>query len=125
MSNFLFVSVIMPYGNFDDNYATRLIYDQQQKQDPDLTLSEFIFDRLLCVGGLFEDDDNDLDNVPVKQSQPVQSLRIQAGFIECSKPAIRMQELPVIPAKPTCLFKENKFSRDFSSPFFHPPAFFS
>jgi hypothetical protein len=120
---FIFVSIIMPYGNFDDNYATRLLYNQQQKQDPDLNIGEFVFDRLLRIGGLFEDEDDDDDqDVPLKNQQPVQSLHIQAGFLECYKPVIKMQELPEPVTKPTCLFKENKFSREFSSPVFHPPA---
>jgi hypothetical protein len=115
----------MPYGNFDDNYATRLLYSQQQNRDPDLNLSEFVFDRLLCVGELFGDDDDDEDDAPLKDPQPVQSLQIQAGFLECYKPVIRIQELPEKLAKPTCLFKENKFSREFSSVIFHPPAILS
>lgn len=112
----------MPYGNFEDNYATNLLYDQQQKQDPDLNMGEFVFDRLLRIGELFEDGDDDDDDIPVKNPQPVQSLQIQAGFLECYKPLIKMQELPEIVAKPTCAFKENKISRDFSASVFHPPA---
>jgi hypothetical protein len=123
---FIFVSIIMPYGNFDDNYTTRLLYNQQQKQDPDLNISEFIFDRLLRVGELFEDeDDDDRDDIPIKNPQPVQSLHIQAGFLECYKPLIKIQELPEAVVKPTCIFKENKISRDFSSSVFHPPAIIS
>ena len=113
----------MPYGNFDDNYATRLLYNQQQREDPDLNISEFIFEKLLCFGELFEDeDDDDQDEIPLQNPQPVQSLQIQAGFLECAKPVIKVQELPEKVEKPTCLFKENKFSRDFSSAVFHPPA---
>jgi hypothetical protein len=114
----------MPYGNFDDNFATRILYSQQQNQDPDLNIGEFVFDRLLRIGGLFEDedDDDDHDQAPLKDPQPFQSLQIQAGFWECYKPVIKMQELPEAVAKPTCLFKESKFSREFSSPVFHPPA---
>lgn len=112
----------MPYGNFDDNYATRLLYNLQQKQDPDLNISEFVFEKLLYVGGLFEEDDDDMGDMPLKNPQPVQSLHIQAGFLECYKPSIKVQELPKMVAKPTCLFKENKFSREFSSLVFHPPA---
>jgi hypothetical protein len=126
LANFLFVSVLMPYGNFDDNHATRLLYGQQQKQDPDLTLSEFVFERLLCVGELFEnEDDDDHDEIPLKDSRPVQTLQIQAGFLDCYKPVLKMQELPAMPEKPTCLFRENKFGREFSSFVFHPPAIFS
>jgi hypothetical protein len=119
---FVFVSIIMPYGNFDDNYATRLLYSQQQNQDPDLSISEFVFDRLLRIGGLFEDDDDDHDEIPLKSSQPLPSLHIQAGFLECYKPVIKVHVLPEAVAKPSCLFKENKFSREFSSSVFHPPS---
>ena len=113
----------MPYGNFDDNYATRLLYNQQQEEDPDLTLGEFIFGKLLYVGDLLDEDDDAIPaKSPVKDAQPFQTLQIQAGFIEFPKPAIKMQELPEAVAKPTCLFKENKFTREFSSPIFHPPA---
>jgi hypothetical protein len=121
---FLFVSIIMPYGNFNDNYATRLLYNQQQREDPDLNISEFIFEKLLCFGELFEDEDDDdePEDMPLNDPQPVQSLQLQAGFLECNKPVIKMQELPETPVKPTCVFKENKFSREFSSAVFHPPA---
>lgn len=112
----------MPYGNFDDNFATRNLYNQQQNQDPDLTLSEFVFARLLCVGELFEDEDDDEEEMPLKNSLPVQTFHIQAGSLECNKPVIKVQELPQPIAKPTCLFRENKFSREFPSAIFHPPA---
>ena len=110
----------MPYGNFDDNYVTRLLYNHEQKQDPDLTVSEFVFERLLNMGELFEDEDD--DEIPIKDSQPVQALHIQAGFADCFKPVIPVKESPELIEKPTCLFKENKFSREFSSPVFHPPS---
>ena len=114
----------MPYGNFDDNYATRLLYNQQQKQDPDLNMGEFVFDRLLRIGDLFDDgeDDDQQDRAPLKDPIPIQSLHIQAGFLECYKPVIKMQELPEPIEKPTCFFRENKFSREFSSSVFHPPT---
>lgn len=113
----------MPYGNFDDNYVTRLLYNQQQKQDPDLSLGEFVFEKLLCIADPFEDeDDDDTSDIPLKGPQPIQSMQMQAGFLECYKPVIKVQELPETVVKPTCLFKENKFSREFSSAVFHPPA---
>ena len=114
----------MPYGNFDDTYTTRLLYNEQQKLDPDLNISEFIFEKLLFIGGLFEQGDEDEPvDMPAKYPQPVQILHIQTGFLYCYKPIIKFQELPETIAKPTCLFKENKFAREFSSPVFHPPSF--
>ena len=113
----------MPYGNFNDNYATRMLYDLEQQEDPDLNFGEFVFEKLLCIGQLFEqDDDDDEQDLPGKNPQPVQSMDLQASFAECYKPAIKMQELPVIAAKPTCQFKDNKFAREYSSFVFHPPA---
>jgi hypothetical protein len=114
----------MPYGNFDDNYATRLVYNEQQNHDPDLTLGEFVFDKLLRIGELFEtdDDDDDTNPVPFQSPHPVQSLQIQSGILQCDKPAVKMIELPEPEAKPTCAFRENKISRDYTSPIFHPPA---
>lgn len=113
----------MPYGNFEDNYVTNLLYAQQQNQDPDLSVGEFIFDRLLRIGGLFEgDEDDDCNDIPFKSAQPIQSLQIQAGFLECCKPVFKIQVSPQPVAKPRCGFKENKFSREFPVAVFHPPA---
>jgi len=112
----------MPYGNFDDNFATRLVYDRQQEQDPDLTLGEFIFGKLLYVGDLIDKDDDALPpKAPLKDS-PFQILQIQAGSIEISKPEVKLQDITTTDAKPSCLFRENKFGREFPIPVFHPPA---
>ena len=113
----------MPYGNFDDNYATQLLYNQQQNEDPDLTLSEFVFGKLLMIGDLIDEDDDEIPGkAPISDSQPLQTLQIQAGCIETPKPVFKIQETPVKMDKPTCLFKDNKFSREYSSSIFHPPA---
>ena len=113
----------MPYGNFDDNYATQLLYNQQQNEDPDLTLGEFFFGKLLMIGDLIDEDDDEIPGkAPISDSQPLQTLQIQAGCIETPKPVFKIQETPVKMDKPTCLFKDNKFSREYSSSIFHPPA---
>ena len=113
----------MPYANFDDNSATRMVYDQQQQKDPDLDFGEFIFEKLLCVGQFFDsDDDDDETNQPLQDQHPMQSMQIQAGFLECYKMMIKMQELPAFCERPICEFKDNKFAREFSSFIFHPPA---
>jgi hypothetical protein len=128
--SFFFSTIIMPYANFDDNDATREVYDQQQQKDPDLSLGEFIFTKLLCVGQLFDagDDDDDAtvpQNLPIKNQQPLQTLQLQAGFLDCNRLVIKVQDAPAIVEKPTCTFKENKFSFDFHASVFHPPAFIS
>ena len=120
---FVFDSILMPYGNFNDNYAARLLSKQQQKEDPDLGLTGFIFEKLLSMSDPFEDDDR--DHPPLKSSQPIQSLQIQAGYFECYKLAMKMQDPPETVAKPTCFFKENKLGREFSTSIFRPPAVMS
>lgn len=122
-----FSTIIMPYANFDDNDATKEVYDQQQQKDPDLSLGEFIFTKLLCIGQLFDDGDDDDDdavpqNLPLKNQQPLQTLQLQAGFLDCNRLVIKVQDAPAISEKPTCSFRENKFSFDFHASVFHPPA---
>jgi hypothetical protein len=114
----------MPYANFDDNSSTRMVFDQQQRQDPDLNFGEFVFEKLLCIGQIFEDDEDadEPGNVPIQKQHPSQPLQIQTGFLECYKVVIKIQDLPVLPVKQTCEFKDNKFAREFSSFIFHPPA---
>lgn len=116
----------MPYGNFDDNYSTRILFSQQKEEDPDLTLTEFVFGKLLYVWDLIDPDD---DAVPVKtpadNSLPLQTVQIQTGSIELSKPFTRIEEPAEIKNKPTCYFRDNKFDRKFPSPIFHPPAYIS
>ena len=112
----------MPYGNFEDNFATRLVYDQQQEQDPDLTLSEFIFGKLLYVGDLIDKDDDALPPKPPLKDSPIQTLQIQAGCIDIQKPEMKLQDTIESNDKPTCHFRDNKFAREFSITVFHPPA---
>lgn len=122
---FLFVSILMPYANFDDNGAAREVYDEQQQEDPDLSMGEFIFEKLLYVGKIFDpgDDDDAPHNLPLKNQQPLQPMQIQAGFLDCTKTIIKVQDSKTLIEKPTCLFKENMFSFDFHASVFHPPAF--
>jgi hypothetical protein len=113
----------MPYGNFDDNNATRLLYNQQQHEDPDLTLGEFVFGKLLMIGDLIDEDDDEIPaKSPISDSQPMQTLQLQAGCIESTRPVFKIQMTTVKMDKPTCLFKDNKFAREYSSSIFHPPA---
>jgi hypothetical protein len=122
---FLFVSIVMPYGNFEDTNATRLLYNGQQKEDPDLDMSEFIFEKLLLVGGWFEqeEDEDEPGDTPPEYPQPLGALHMQSGFLDCYQPILKTQELREPMAKPGCMFKENKFDREFSFPIFHPPSF--
>lgn len=120
----------MPYANFNDNDATKEVYDQQQQKDPDLNLGEFIFTKLLCIGQLFDSGDEDEEaplpqNLPIKNQQPLQTIQLQAGSLDCTRSVIKLQESSALAEKPTCFFRENKFSFDFHASIFHPPAFIS
>jgi hypothetical protein len=115
----------MPYANFDDNNATKDVYSQQQQQDPDLNICEFIFEKLLCIGQIFDSDDDEDEipqDLPLKNQQPLQAIQIQSGFMDCAKAAIKIQEFPSVEEKPTCIFREKMFSADFHAAVFHPPA---
>jgi hypothetical protein len=122
--SFFFSTMIMPYGNFDDNYATKQVYDLQHLQDPDLNIGEFIFMKLLYIGQLFDSDDDyiPLQDLPIKNQQPAPPMQIQVGFLDCTKLVIKVEKFPTPNTKPTCLFKENKFSFDFHASVFHPPV---
>ena len=115
----------MPYANFDDESATRMVYDQKQQEDPDLDFGEFIFEKLLCIGQFFDssdDDDDDETDQPLHNQSPLQAMQIQTGFLECYKIMIKIQELPASPEKYDGEFKDNKFAREYSTFIFHPPA---
>jgi hypothetical protein len=102
-----------------------MLYNQEQENDPNLSLTEFIFEKLLCMSDPFKDEDehdDDLAHSLSKNFQPIQSLQIQAGLFECYKPVVKLKEFPETVTKPTCLFRENKFSREFSTAIFHPRA---
>ena len=121
--NFIVMSIVMPYGNFDDHYTTSILYNQQQKEDPYLTFAEFIFGKLLYVGDLIDPDDDAVPvKIPLDNSLPFQTVQIQAGSIELSRPFAKIEDFSEVKGKPTCYFRDNKFDRKFSSPVFHPPA---
>ena len=102
----------MPYSNFDDARLFRSIYNESQQQDEDMNISEFIFEKLLTVGELFEGNEEEEQDVPKQhQSVPIQIQPIQAGSLYCSKIIISEQYKKPIPAKPSCLFIENKNNR--------------
>ncbi len=115
----------MPYSNFDDTSSVCSSYHESQQEDADMDIGEFVFNKLLTIGGLFDKgDDDDAPVIPKSQHPiPLQVQSLQSGSIYCNKIIITEQEKEIIPAKPTCLFRENKFSFDFQAPVFHPPAF--
>ncbi|MEO5683367.1 MAG: hypothetical protein ABIQ88_12040 [Chitinophagaceae bacterium] len=119
---FLVSGIIMPYADFTDMRTVQFLYKQLQQQDNDMNLAEFVCDKLLVVGELFEQDDAS-DNCA---SHPVTSIpaafQLQAGALFCTNAAEKIIPLFLPPAKPASAFKENKFSRTVRNAVFHPPV---
>ena len=116
----------MPYSNFDDTRSFRSIFHESQQEDSDMDVSEFIFEKLLTIGELFEGDEEEEQDIPKQHpSAPLQVQPIQAGSLYCSKIIISEQDKKPVPAKPSCLFIENKISFDFHAAVFHPPSVIS
>jgi hypothetical protein len=121
--SFFFTTIIMPYSNFDDTSSLRSVYQESQEEDSDIDVSEFILNKLLVIGELFDRGDDDQDIPKSHQPVPLQVQSLQSGFLYCNKIAVTVQNEKSAPAKPICLFQENKLSFDFHASIFHPPAF--
>jgi hypothetical protein len=114
----------MPYSNFDDTRSLRSSYNESQQEDTDMDIGEFVFNKLFTIGELFDEgDDIDQQNIPKDQHPiPLQVQSMQPGSLYCSKLFNSEQDKKPVSTKPTCLFRENKFSFDFHASVFHPPA---
>ena len=113
----------MPYSNFDDTQLLSSLYQESRQEDTDMNIGEFIFEKLLTIGGLFEGDEEDESPIPRHQQHaPLQVQMLQSGSLYCLKVIIQEKDKEPVAAKPTCLFRENKFSFDYHAFVFHPPA---
>ena len=115
----------MPYSNFDDVGSFGSIFHESQQEDEDMSISEFVFEKMLTIGELFEGNEEEKDAPMRHQSAPMQIQPIQSGSLYCSKIIITEPDKKPVPAKPTCQFIENKFSFDFHAAVFHPPSVIS
>ena len=115
----------MPYSNFDDTGSFGSIFHESQQEDEDMSISEFVFEKMLTIGELFEGNEEEQDAPKQHQSAPMQIQPIQSGSLYCSKIIITEQDKKPAPAKPTCQFIENKLSFDFHAAVFHPPSVIS
>ena len=121
---FLLSGIVMPYADFTDQRAVQYLYSQLQAADADLNLAEFICDKLLGVGELFEQDDADEQvshPAPLNTGLPV-TMQLQAGVLYCDKAEEKNLLPPAFHPKPACRFRDNKFSRKIRMAIFHPPA---
>lgn len=92
------------------------------QQDDDGNVLDFLGEKILFFGSLFEKQDAQANNRTIPQSQhPSQILQIQNGFFHFSK-------APLVAKKNIYyqidynLFKETKFQHEYLSSFFHPPS---
>jgi len=113
----------MPYSNFDDTRSLCFSYNESRQEDTDMGIGEFVFNKLFTIGELFDDGDDDKQDIP-KDHQPIpmQVQPIQSGSLYCSKLIISEHDKKPVPVKPTCVFREDKFPFDFHASVFHPPA---
>lgn len=120
--SFFFSTIIMPYSNFDDTFSLCSIYQESQGKDNDINIGEFILNKLLVIGQWFDEGDD--DNIIPKnhQPEPMQAQVLQSGSLFCVRIFVAEQNEKSVLEKPTCLFKENKFSFDFHASIFRPPA---
>jgi hypothetical protein len=122
--SFFFSTIIMPYSNFDDTRSLSSSFRESQQEDADMDIGEFIFNKLLTVGELFDRGDDDEEDIPKNhQPIPLQVQPLQSGSLYCTRISFTEQDKKPVSEKPTCLFMENKFSFDFHASVFHPPAF--
>ncbi|MBI1343985.1 MAG: hypothetical protein GC171_13715 [Terrimonas sp.] len=119
---FVAASIIMPYGNFQDDLALHTVYNDLQQQDPDLNIGEFIFEKLLVFGQFLEHDDED-DELPV---HPIPAntvvLQLQTGSIVLTKFSLDIESRQAPPEKPTCHFKDISYFPEYHPSIFHPPS---
>ena len=113
----------MPYSNFDDTRLLSSLYHESQQEDRDMNIGEFIFEKLLSVGELFEDEEEDAPIIPRHlHHTPLQVQMPQSGSLYCLKLTIQEKDKEPVSDKPTCRFMENKFSFDYHAFVFHPPT---
>ena len=113
----------MPYSNFDDTRLLSSLYRESQQEDTDMNIGEFIFEKLLTIGKLFEGKEEDVPIIPFhNQHTPPQVQMLQSGSLYCLKINTPEKDKEQVADKPTCSFRENKFSFDYHAIVFHPPA---
>lgn len=113
----------MPYSNFEDTSLFKILYHESQQEDDDIDLPEFICNKLLVIGELFEEEEAPVNHPNRhKEEIPLQVQTVQSGSLFCNKAIVVEDGNKKQPVKPTCHFRDNKFSTDFIAFIFHPPA---
>lgn len=128
MCSFLVNCIVVPFCNFQDTVSAKTLYEQFLESDRDGNVLEFITGKLLNMETLFEDEDEEEQDLPQKapfsQQQPLHSIQISPGlFINQPQSEVEKEE-QIIP-RVFCLFSKDNYKSDFTSFIFHPPAFAS
>jgi hypothetical protein len=108
----------MPFANFSDTQSIAALYQNCLEQDKDLTVLEFIGEKVLFSA--FPDDDE--QDVLPKQKSTQQIVHIQTGVLYQQKQQqISFVVHPVIAAKQP-LINTAIIVNNFSEGVFHPPS---
>lgn len=114
----------MPYGNFDDEYTFHLIYHDTRNHDPDLSINEFIFEKILSIPDVFGKEEEENDDIPY-ESLPSPTIQIQAGHFVFNKINITTTAMASVREKPVYGHKEDNYSGEYQHSIFRPPAHLS
>lgn len=113
-------SIIMPYSNFNDTQSIAALYHNCLQEDSDLTVLEFIGEKLLFSA--FPEEEDEHETLP-KEKSDQQIIHIQSGGvlyqqktqqINFSIPSIVVFKQPLINTKFTM--------KNFSAGIFRPPC---
>ena len=128
-SSILFITIlqlsgiIMPFYNFNDDAIVHRVYDGLQREDPDLNLGEFIFEKLLVIGRLIDHDDEEEEHPPLSSKTPASHLpvQIQQGTIIFNAVEFIPGKKASPSIKPTCSFIQDNYAYNYLPCIFHPP----
>ena len=123
--SFLVNCVMMPFCNFQDTVSAKTLYGLFLQKDSDGDVLEFIANDMLNMGGLFKEEDEEIDETENKlppQEHPLQPIQISPGFLFCAQTLLlEEKELPETP-RVFGYFKNDTYKFELSLSVFHPPA---
>lgn len=119
---FVITSVIMPYSNYDDAKAVIRLYNNNLYLDQDMTLIEFVGEKLIASGIEFGEE----ENAPIKDNKIPNNhkdvIQIQVGVLfHKQEPPIKFPTY-VIPVKLEASYNTKIRKENYSPGIFRPPA---
>lgn len=112
----------MPYSNYDDAKAVIRLYNNSLLLDADMTLMEFVGEKLIASGIEFDED----ENTPIDSKKSSQHhkdvIQIQVGVLfHKQEPQIKFSTY-VIPVKLGASYNTKIRNENFCPGIFRPPA---